>query len=241
MLKRYDIDSYKDFISKYVVDGGIKNEIIKQIDRFSKEGLIIICGREFCGKIRNITGEDYLDIKYIDDCLICNYTKHNLRKRISIVQSKVNDNIRVNRKEELECTSLDGYNENIEQQKIYFGNKLIYESLINNNQDYYLKPNMMIYNNRSFVFNRFSLMKKWYFENKSIVLYKMNKDFFEHDKLKESHSICIEPYIKNYNMVYDYEILDVEIFNKLMLGQMSIEEVVELISNQKVKKLNGGV
>ena len=125
MLKKYDIDSYKDFISKYVVDEGIKNEIIKQIERFSKEGLIIICGREFCGKIRNITDEDYLEIKDINDCLICNYTKHNLRKRINIVQSKINDNIRVNRKEELECTSLDGYNENIEQQKIYCRNKLI--------------------------------------------------------------------------------------------------------------------
>jgi len=241
MLKKYDIDSYKEFIAKYVVDEGIKNEIIQQIDKFSKEGLIIICGREFCGKIRNITYEDYLEIKYIDDCLICNYTKHNLRRRISIAQSKLNDNIRINRKEEVECVSLDGYNEIIEQQKIYCGNRLIYESLINNNQDYCLKSGLMIYKVESFTFNRFSLMKKWYFENNSIVLYKMNKDFFEHDKLKESYSICIEPYIKNYNMVYDYEALDVEIFNKLMLGQMSIEEVVELISNQKVKKLNGGV
>ena len=79
MLKKYDIDSYKDFILKYIVDEGIKKEIIKQIDRFSKEGLIIICGKEFCGKIRNIIDEDYLDIKYTDDCFICDYTKHNLR------------------------------------------------------------------------------------------------------------------------------------------------------------------
>ena len=117
----------------------------------------------------------------------------------------------------------------------------IYESLITNNQDYYLKPNLMVYNDKSFLFNRFSLMKKWYFDNKSIVLYKLYKDFFEHDKLKESHMICVEPYIKNYNMVYDYEKLDVELFNKLMLGDMAIEEVIEVINNQKIKKLNGGV
>ena len=186
MLKRYDIDSYKDFISKYVVDEGIKNEIIKQIERFSKEGLIIICGREFCGKIRNITDEDYLDIKYIDDCFICNYTKNNIRKRINVFQSRANDNIIVSRKEELESTSLDRCYERIEQQKIYCGNKLIYESLITNNQDYYLKSNVMIYNDKSFIFNRFSLMNKWYFSNNSIVLYKMNKL----DRVKETRIYC---------------------------------------------------
>jgi len=241
MLKKYDIDSYKDFILKYVVDEGIKKEIVKQMDRFIKNGLIIICGRNFCGKIRSITNEDYLEIKYIDDCLICNYTKDNLKKRINIAQSKVNNDVRISRKEELECVSLDGYNEIIEQQKIYCGNKLVYESLINNNQDYNLKQNLMVYNDKSFLFNRFSLMKKWYFNNNSIILYKMNKDFFENDKLKESYMICVEPYIKNYNMVYDYEVLDVELFNKLMLGDITIEEVVGLIRNSKVKKLNNGV
>lgn len=233
MLKKYDLYSYKEFISNIIVDDGIKNEIINQIDLFTKDGLIIICGKELCGKMRGLN-ENYLELKYINNCFICNYTKNNARRVINIVQNKNNDIIKIDRKEVLECPTYNNHSEIFELQRLYSNNKMIYESLITNSQSYIL-DNCNIKYNTGFLFNGFNMTKKWYFSNNSIVQYRIKKDYYK-GLIHEDYKICLEPLKKDYNMVYDFESLDVEVFNDLMLGKISITEVVDNINGQKIKK-----
>lgn len=235
-------EGYKDFLKNIICDKNIESEILEQLKRFYDEGVLIFCGRDLCGKIRNIEGNDYLEIKYTDDFLICSYTKYNFRKKVNIFQNKINDVFKVERKENSVCFDSLGHTEsqNVELEKIYDDKfNLLYESLLTDNSCGCFSEQLK-YEDKSSFLNKLCLNRKWYFDNGSVVYYKFHKNFVSLEtEIKESYSICVNPYNVNYVMVYDLEPLSEELFKKLMLNEITIENVIDEIKKQKVKIKEG--
>lgn len=234
---------FRDFLKQNICDDSISSELISQLKRFYDEGVLIICGRDLIGKIRDIKGDDYLEIRYSDDDIICSYSKYNYRKRINITQKRLNEVIRVIRKESADCYNNEDYieNQNIEIEKIYNEDlKLIYESLLTNNSYGKCVEDGIKYEDKGNLFNKMCLNKKWYFKNGSVIYYKLCKDFFSgSSKSNETYSICLKPYMVNYVMVYDLVPLDETLFKKLLMQEVTIEDVVKQINAEKVKKIEG--
>jgi len=236
-------ECFRDFLKQNICDDGIGSELIDQLKRFYDDGVLILCGRDLIGKIRDIKGDDYLEIRYNDDDIICSYSKYNYRKKVSITQKRFNEVVRVIRKESTDCYNSEGYVEtqNIEHEKVYnLDLKLLYESLLTDNSYCKCLTDGIKYDDKGTVFNKLCLNKKWFFKNGSVVYYKYCKDFFSGtSKSSETYSICIKPYMVNYVMVYDLKPLDETLFKKLMLQEITIEDAIKQINEEKVKKIGG--
>lgn len=238
-------ECYKDFLKNSICDEKIKDELLEQLKRFYDEGILVFCGKDLCGKIRNIKGDDYLEIKCGGDSIVCSYSKYNFRKKINIIQSKINDIVKVERKETSNCYNSEGVNQsqNIELERVYNSKSdLLYESLLTDNSYGRYLPIQIAYKDKTNFSNKLCLNRKWFYDNGSIIHYKLSKDFFSGDSnIKESYSICVKPYRVNCVMVYDLEPIDVSLFKKVMLQEISIEDVIEQMNIQKVKKIGGNI
>lgn len=233
------IECYKRFLGTIIIDKSILDDILAEIDSFFKNGYIFIDGNNLSGKMMNKNGNDYLKISYEHDCLNCHYTKYNSKFIFNVVQSFSNGHTKLDRYENIRCKCEGNHSEGkiIQSHRIYDDSKrLIFESLMNQITDYDVFGSQIQYGDDSF--NKFDLLKKWYFLNGSIIAYNVSKNYFaDNSGLKEKYTICEKPWIINYVMRYDFENLDEELFKKLMLGQMTIEDVIrenKILNEQKV-------
>ena len=241
--KYYNEKAYINFLSKIIVDKNIKEEISNQIEIFKEKGSLIFDGNNLYGKIIQKDGNDYLEIKYDNNHLTCNYTKWNNQNTVNISQVNLkNSNIKLYKKEKTEyiCPSDENQTDILEIEKIYNkNNNLIYESNLKNNSTYNSFTNQIIYNDVNWRSNRLELDRKWYIKNGSIIKYNLVKVGFENtNDLKETYFICPKAYNNGFQTICHFDHLDPELFNKFMEGKISIEELIKQNSNiNKTKKI----
>ena len=87
MLKRFDIDSYKEFICKYIVDEGIKKERSRKLIEVSNE-LEKEYNQSFIGKEKELLVEEYVEGYSIG------HTSNFLRLKID-KELKINENYNI--------------------------------------------------------------------------------------------------------------------------------------------------
>lgn len=240
---KISLDNYKKFIDNLIVDKEIKEEIINKIIYFNRTGKIKLDGYNLFGKITKERNNDYLEIRYENGFLICNYTMWNFGRYVNITQKCLeNGYIKINKKTKDDEEWYDKENEiQIEEiEKIYNADKkLVYESLFRKEDEYELKNNSFVYSDESPFKNYFSLDRKWYIDNGSIINYylsnnSMNKDAF----LIERYMICPEVSYDEFGNTYNYLDLDKDLFKSFMTGNITIEEVLEKTNlEEEVKKL----
>lgn len=233
-------------LDKLLIDRKIKELIIDKIDFYSRYGKIYI-DNDFiygthCVKNLNYSNprKEFLEIKIINNNFICNYSEWENEKVINIVQKSIKGgNTRVYKKEE---TNNFAWNNNNklkmqEQQKIYnCQNELVFESILEKEYDYYtysFEGSKVIYSETD-CSNRFSLEKKWYIQNGSIIKYNLSKSFIsQNDEVCENYSICLYPYSTETDRVYEFIELDKEIFKDFMTGKTNINELIDKIQDKR--------
>lgn len=229
-----NLERYKEFLSNILVDSAVLSEILREINDYSENGQIFVERDNLYG--RKILYDDYLEIKVGVDGFICNYTKRGLMKQVNIVQIKCDNFIKCERSERNNSSKCFGYNTVFYHQKIYNDRFLVHEVLTTDNQDYDIKENGFKYSSNGILFNGFRMIKKWYYLNGSVVMYRIKKDLT--NKISDSCSICVKPVVKNYVNMYDFEELNQTLFKNLMLGYITIEDVIKensIYLEQKVK------
>lgn len=239
--KYYDEEAYKKFLESILVDKDIKEEIFNQIDIFSSEGKISFDGNNLYGKYINKKGNDYLEIRYENQYFVCNYTKWNGRNIVNITQIDLkNKNIKIDRKEKTEYSCPDNKNETkIEElEKIYDSkNKLIYKSSLDKSVSYDSLENTIVYKDDSYWANNFELEQEWYISNGSSINYKLSKHYLhEQSKISETYSICPAPYGDGFGRYYHFTDLDENLFKSFMMGQITIEQLLEQNKKEKNNK-----
>ncbi|MBE6152774.1 MAG: hypothetical protein E7166_00910 [Firmicutes bacterium] len=242
----------KCFISKLnelLIDSEIKEQIIEKINFYLYYGKIHFDNNDLYGTYINkndlnraTPAKEFLEIKIIDNNLICNYSEWSNRKITNIAQKRIKGgNTSVYKKE---TTDVFTYNNNNEfrineLEKIYnYQNILIYESKLEkeyNYDTYPYKDSNIVYNDDNFN-NNFSLEKNWYIQNGSIIKYNLSKSYMNQDsKIYELYSICPEVCWTETDKVYKFVELDKEIFKNFMTGKIDIHEVLH--KNKEHKKL----
>lgn len=239
LSKNYDVSSYKKFLGSLLIDKEIKEEILNQIDIFYEDGKIIFDGNNLYGKIISKKANEYLEIRYENGYFVCNYTKWNGKKIVNITQIDLkNNNVKMDRKEKTEYVCPYNKNETkIEElEKIYDSeNKLIYKSSLEKSVHYDSLESSIIYKDDSFYSNNFRLEQDWYISNGSIIKYQLSKHYLhEQSELNESYSICPESYSDGFGNYYYFTALDENLFKAFMLGQITIEQLLE--QNKKNKE-----
>ena len=244
-----EITNYISTLNKLFVDTEIKEKIVEKINFYKKYGKIYFKENNLYGTFINTydltratPAKEFLEIKILDNNVICNYSEQSNKKIINIVQNGIKGgNTSICKKE---STDIRSYNNNnrfsIEEiEKIYnYQDDLIYESNLEKEYNYDTYPYEIcniIYRDNNYG-NYFSLEKKWYIQNGSIIKYNLSKSFVnENDTIYETYSIC--PELRNVENDRDSKFvsLDKEIFKKFMLGNITINELIE--ENNQQKKL----
>ena len=237
-----NLDNYKKFIKNLIVDKYISEEIISKIYFFNNHGTIKIEKNNLYGKINEKKNSDYLEIRYENNYLICNYTDWNSNKYINITQKYIKGkNTKIDRKEKIEykCSNNDNHTTIEEIEKIYNSHKeLAYESELKKDYNYNTYENYMSYNNNICFDNEFSLDKKWYINNGSIISYRLSKSYFNtNSDINEFYEICQKPFHDGFAIVHNYIELDKDLFVSFMTGNITIEELLEKVNNNNSKKL----
>lgn len=242
----YCKESYNKFLETLLVDKDIKEEIISQVEIFSK-GKINFDGDNLYGKIIDKEGNDYLEIKYENKYFICNYTKWNSSCIVNMTQIPLkNGNVKIEKKEKIEfvCSGDDNQTSVEEFEKIYdSNNELIYESKLNYDESYNSLNSSIVYKSDSWWSNKFDLEKKWYISNGSIIGYKLSKRYLDYNNsdnsnLEEYYSICKGSYKDEFNgmTVYNFVTLDEELFKLFMSDKITIDELLEQNSQTEKNK-----
>lgn len=236
--KNYSIDAYQNFLKGILVDKKINEEICDKVNLFSKEGKINFDGNNLFGKIIQRKGNEYLEVRYENEYLVCNYTKWYGKNIVNITQIPLkNGNVKIDRKEKTEYVCYDDKNEtNIsELEKIYdCENNLIYESTLETEHSYDSLKSSLIYKNDCWWTNNFELEKKWYIPNGSIIKYKLSKNYMDSNpKISEKYSICSGPVRVYPGICYHFIDLDEELFKSFMSGEITIEKLLK--QNKKTK------
>lgn len=236
--RNYNVESYKIFLEQILVDREIKEEILNLIEIFN-EGQITFDGSNLYGKIIDKKGNDYIEIKYQNGFLVCNYTDWAGRKIVNINQVGLKrGNVKVNRREKIEYDCYNYQNEtNIEETEIiYDKNKnKIYDSKLTYKEKYDATENFINYSNKSWFDNRFVLEKYWYIPTGEIISYQLYKSCMdENAQIKENYSICPGVIVTEYERRYNFEKLDENLFKNFMSGQINIEELLE--QNNKINE-----
>lgn len=241
LFKKSNIENYKSFIKEIVFNEKISDEILKQIDKFNKEGKIILDGYNLYAKIKN--GKDFLELKYVNNCFLCNYSDWDFAKFITIsVKGLKNKNIKLERKEKVEYVCKDNKSNLIkktEEEQIYNADKkLAYESRLICNYNYDTYNNAIKYVDNYCFENCFNLNKKWYISNGSIINYNLSKLFMnEKSQIQERYSICPEVYSDEFTTNYIFIDLDENLFKSFMTGSITIDELLEKIDKKEFEKM----
>ena len=238
--KKEKIRNYINFLIKKIVDEILIDEIVEEINKFSKHGSFFIQESNLYGRINNNEGNDYIAIKCTDKSVVCNYTKWSGSSNINICQTKLkNGNIKVSREEKIDYihpldknSTRRKYNEKIYNDKDF----LIYKSEISENEEYDSYSEQLIYNNSSVFDNKLEIEKNWYFIDGTIINYKLKKQNYDFTKFEESYSICEKPYEDDIAIYYNFNGLDRELFSQFMTGQIDLESLI-LQNKEKQKQI----
>lgn len=237
-LKKINIEQYKTIIEKVVLNKKIKEEILTKFDYFDNSGEIRIIGNVLYAKNRN----DFLELRYENNCLLCTYSEWSFAKVITIsVKELKNKNKKLERKEKIEYEINDNKSNatKIEEiEEIYNAeDKLAYESKSSSDLKYYTFDNRIQYLDNHYFTNYYELNKKWYIHNGSIIQYKLSKSFMSgHSILDERYSICQSPVYDVYASYYDFVELDEELFKEFMSGKINIDDLLKQLEEKKLKK-----
>lgn len=240
---KYDnCESYKNFISSILIDKDIKEEVLGQINYFEENGYIYFEGNNLYGRSFEKSAPLYLEIRNDQNGFICNYTRWSGRSSIKITQNDLkNGNVKVE-KEELGNVLYHDNNrhENTKESfRIVYdkNNNLIYKETLKENREYDSLESSLKYTDACF-HNNFELVRNWYIPNGSIICYELSKnDFYGVTSLKENYSICESPVKDPFQGVhYFFDILNKELFKSFMIGEISIEEVLEKNKEYQAKK-----
>lgn len=235
------LEKYLEFIKKHIVDEEIKEEIIDKIKLFKNRGKITIEDRNLYAKIKRQNETDFLEIKYINNYFICNYSEWNLKKQVTVTQKDLkNKNIKINRREKNEIECYNDQNETTieEVEKIYNEeNKLAYTGKEKQEFDYDTGSNFMEYNDNSYFSNYIDTEKTWYLFNGTIIKYTLRKNLIHDDaSLEEHYTICKGPTIGDFQKTYYFVELDKELFKTFMIGEISIDELLDKAYKNKNQK-----
>ena len=234
------LNNYKEFIKKLIVDELIQKEILDKINLFVNDGTYTIEDNNLYAKL-GIKEPDYLEIKFINNNFICNYSEWNLKRQVTITQKELkHSNIKINKREknEVKCDGFQNETSTIELEKIYNEErKLAYTSKQSSEYDYNTYSNYMEYNDRSCFSNYFDTEKTWYLSNGTIIKYNLRKNLIhENADLEEYYSICKGPTEGEFSTTYYYIELDKELFKSFMTGEISINELLEKAYKNKPQK-----
>lgn len=230
------IEIYQRFISKILVDENIKKEINEIVNIFKEDGKLVIDGYDLYGKVLNKEFNDYLEIKYQNGDLNCNYTKWEGISKIAITQTDLkNGNKMIVRRESEKIKHLNNNNINSfnikEIKKIYNKNLiLLYKSKFKSNTEFDSLNDKLIYMEREPFANSFDLTKTWYIENGSIIKYSLKKSFLEeknYSQIKEKYFICEDK--ESIEGCYHFIPLKEELFKQFMSGEININDLINKI------------
>lgn len=237
-----------DFISKLdklLIDTDIKELIIEKINFYLIHGKIFFDNNDLYGTYINTRdlnratpAKEFLEIKIIDNNLICNYSEWSNKKVVNITEHGIKGgNTSIFKKE---TNTVSTYNNNNqfsinEQEKIYnYQNRLIFESQLEKEYDFdTYEDSNIVYSDNNFS-NNFSLEKNWYIQNGSIIRYNLSKSFMnQDDEICEQYLICPEVCWTETDIVYKFVELDKEIFKNFMSVKITINEVLDKNREQK--------
>jgi len=241
LFKKVSIESYKNLINKIVLNEKIKKDIIEKLDYFNENGEVVIDGYNLYARCKK--SKDFLELKYENNCFLCNYTEWDFGKFISIFEKSLKNNFsKLERKEKTEYKCNDNSNNSTkieEIEEIYDGNKRkVYDSKFINDIEYNTINSTMEYIDNHYFTNYFDLDKKWYISNGSIISYRLTKSFMnEHSEIEEKYSICPEAYCGNLATYYNYVDLDQGLFKQFMSGSITIDDVLEQIDKEEFHKM----
>ncbi len=240
-----NVNGYILFISKVVKDEKTKKEIIDQLNYFSSNGIINIDGSNLTGKIIDKNGNLYLDIKYGNDKFMCSYTKWNLNSVILIEQEGLKSgNYKITKTDKTKYDSNNYQNEySIEiEEKIY--NKtgqILYESERKISEEFNSYKDGLVYKDDSPFKNVIDVEKTWYIKNGSIIKYKMKKNELDSKGgIKESYLICSKPLKTERETILNFSEIPKELYISFMIGELTIEEVLEKLNEKDVVKKKKG-
>lgn len=237
------LNNYIEFIKQHIVDEEIKEEILNRINIFQSDGNIAIEDNNLYAKINSKGEIDFLEIKYLNNYFICNYSNWNLKQQVTITQKDLKfGNIKINRREknEIECQSTKNMTEIEETEKIYNAeNKLAYVGKESSEYDYDSYSNYLEFNDTSYFSNYFNTEKTWYLFNGTIIKYNLRKNLIHDDtSLEEYYSICKGPTEGDFQKTYYFIELDKDLFKTFMTGEISINELLEkAYKNKEHKKI----
>lgn len=241
--KETNVNAYIKFIEKIIYDKNIKDEIIGEIEKFSKDGIVAIDGNNLSGKILDSEGNLYIDIKYDNGKFICLYTKWDLDSVVVIEKETLNGgNYKLTKTDKVKYKTHNNENKyDIEAEEWIYNldNKLLYKSKAEIEENFNSYKEQLVYRDDSPFINVVSTEKDWYISNGSIIKYKMNKNEMHSKKeIEEEYLICKKTYKDEFGTTCCFIDLGIELFVELMTGKMTIEEVlVKLNKKEPVKKI----
>lgn len=241
------ITNFISKLEKILIDSEIKELIIEKINFYLIHGKIIFSKNELYGTYINRSdlnratpAKEFFELKIADNNLVCNYSEWSNKKVVHITQQSIKGgNTSIYKKETNTVHTYNNTNQFSinEQGKIYnYQNRLIFESQLEKEYDYDTYPyedSNIVYKDNS-ISNSFSLEKKWYIHNGSIIKYNLSKSFMnQDDEICEHYSICPEVCWTETDRVYKFVELDKEIFKNFMSGKITINEVLDKNKAQK--------
>ena len=232
------LKKYIEFLKKLIVDKDILNEIIDAINTFEEEGIITFGGNNLYARTLDVNGADYLEIKP-DNNLMCIYTCWNGKKNLIVSQVELkNGNTKVEKTEKIEYNCPEEKNENNtkKQSKIYgVDGQVIYEEELEKKEEYDSKKGMIVYYPSDTFTNTISINEKWYLPNDSILSHEFKKENFSTEEVVDRYSICPKVIYDGHMTYASFNEIDKQLFDAIMTGQMSVEEVLE--QNVQLKKI----
>lgn len=247
-IKEKKVNEYIAFIERNIKDFDIREKIIEKIRFFLHNGKIILEGNNLYGKMNHNGITDYLEIRYENYVIICNFTEEIIGKHVNITQSSLKGgNTKIVETDKFERKTCNNHNktEIKEEEKIYnYHNRLIFESDLKREASYNTFDNYdsnIIYNESKYVENFLELNKKWFISDSVGIKYNLFKNFIGGSELLEKYLLCYHSTV-NKNLRKEV-VLDKQIFEDFMTGKITYEELLdktlakELIDEEKSKEL----
>ncbi|HPF83336.1 MAG TPA: hypothetical protein PLV83_04150 [Bacilli bacterium] len=222
-----EIDNFIKQIEEKMYNDDIYQEIISQVERVQKNGIIIKNGNAVYGKSNKKDGEDF-KLRQKKKSFFCSYNNSIKNNNINVImeQTKLDnglvklEKIKKIRSKEIDDTSKY---QNIIMDYLYKDGKLVYDSTTYKQEDYRLKKNNILCN-ISDSSNIFSISKRWYID-KYVIKYTLDAGLF--NDTKEIYSICVK------NKYYE---ITKETFEQIMLGNITISEFINTNKQKILKK-----
>lgn len=247
-IKEKKVNEYIAFIERNIKDIYMREKIITKIRFFLLNGKIVFDGNNLYGKMNHNGVTDYLEIRYENYNIICNFTEEIIGKHVNIIQSSLKGgNTKIVETDKFERKTCNNHNktEIHEEEKIFnYHDRLIFESNLKREASYDTFDNYdsnIIYNESKYVENFLELNKQWYISDTVDIKYNLFKNFIGGSELKENYLLSYHSTV-NKNLRQEV-VLDKQIFEDFMTAKITYEELLdktlakELSDEEKSKEL----